>query len=157
MVQVIKIEEKKRHPCQLCGACCASFRVEFPAIETSVPAALCNHSAREKKIMKGTQEKHRPACVALAGRVGKQVTCEIYHLRSSTCRNFQASYEPSNEPSSELLNRNDSMINEQRTTGKGHKNPRCDEARARHGMAPLRREDWCPRHEEERVEELTLI
>ena len=45
--------------------------------------------------MKGTEQK--PVhCVALAGEVGKQVSCNIYEQRSSTCREFEAGSEDCN-------------------------------------------------------------
>ena len=69
------------------------------------------------RCMKGTENKHQPKCNALQGRIGKRVGCEIYENRPTPCRNFQASYE------------------------NGKHNPRCDEARAAHGLRPLRRED----------------
>jgi Fe-S-cluster containining protein len=68
--------------------------------------------------MKGTEEKHHPKCVALKGVVGKFVECSIYENRSSTCRKFEASYET------------------------GTARTRCDEARAKHGLRPLNKQDW---------------
>jgi len=109
--------ESLRHPCQSCGACCAFFRVEFNTSE-NLPSEFCEGAAPGKQIMRGTGAKHKPSCVALLGRVGQRVTCGIYEQRSSTCRKFAASYE------------------------NGQKNPRCDEARARHGLAPLSKEHW---------------
>ena len=105
------------HPCQKCGACCASFRVAFYWME-EVPEEYSVDLDISHKCMKGTEVKHQPKCVALKGRVGSFVGCEIYDKRSSTCRNFQASYED------------------------GIHRPRCDEARAKHGMKPLQKNDW---------------
>lgn len=105
------------HPCQSCGACCAYFRVEFYWRE-AVPEELCADLTPMKKVMRVTEAKHNPSCVALKGRVGEHVACGIYDQRSTPCRDFQASYEF------------------------GRNNPRCDEARAKHGLSPLRREDW---------------
>lgn len=45
--------------------------------------------------MKGT-DKAPVHCVALEGKVGEQVSCRIYALRSSTCREFQAGSEECN-------------------------------------------------------------
>ncbi len=68
--------------------------------------------------MKGTDVKHSPKCVALKGRIGHFVSCEIYENRPSPCHRFKASYED------------------------GQNVSRCDEAREKHGLKPLRREDW---------------
>ncbi len=68
--------------------------------------------------MKGTDVKHSPKCVALKGRIGHFVNCEIYENRPSPCHRFKASYED----------------------GKPH--PRCDEAREKHGLRPLCKQDW---------------
>lgn len=113
------------HPCQSCGACCASFRVEFYWREgskadhdPSVPQELWEEGSSQTRVMKGTNKNHNIRCVALKGRIGAQVACEIYSARSSTCRNFSASYE------------------------NGYRNPRCDEARAKHGLAPLTKADF---------------
>jgi len=113
------------HPCQKCGACCAFFRVEFYWREANevdtpkaVPIALVEDLTDRTRCMKGTSSKHNPKCIALTGRIGSEVSCSIYENRSSVCRNFQASYEY------------------------GEANPRCDDARRKHGLQPLRREDW---------------
>lgn len=68
--------------------------------------------------MKGTEKKHQLKCCALEGRVGERVRCTIYENRPSTCRHFEASFE------------------------NGAPNPRCDQARAAHGLAPLSGADW---------------
>jgi uncharacterized protein len=57
-------------------------------------------------------------CVALEGELGRQVACSIYAKRSSTCREFRASWED------------------------GTPNEACDRARAKHGMGPLTAEDF---------------
>jgi Fe-S-cluster containining protein len=45
--------------------------------------------------MKGTEQK--PVhCVALVGVVGREVSCNIYEQRSSTCREFEAGSEACN-------------------------------------------------------------
>ncbi len=72
------------------------------------------------RCMKGTEVKHQNKCAALGGRIGKNAHCTIYENRPTPCRNFRASYED------------------------GSHNPRCDEARKAHGLAPLRRDDYLP-------------
>ncbi len=116
------------HPCQTCGACCASYRVGFYWREAesldhdhAVPPGLWEDLTSVKRCMKGTASKHQPRCVALVGRIGEQVNCSIYSHRPSPCREFEASYEF------------------------GVQNERCDQARAKHGLAPLHRSDWMKR------------
>lgn len=64
--------------------------------------------------MLGTDCKS-PRCTALIGEVGKAVSCSIYEQRSSTCREFEASWEL------------------------GVHSPECDKARAAFGLMPLER------------------
>lgn len=62
--------------------------------------------------MIGTDRK--PArCTALLGSVGERVRCTMYENRSSSCQDFQASWEH------------------------GVHNQRCDDARIAHGLKPL--------------------
>jgi len=88
------------NPCQLCGACCAHFRVSFYWAETDahpfgmVPAQLTIPIAPHYVAMQGTQttdtETQTTRCVALAGEIGGAVGCTIYEQRSSTCREFDS-------------------------------------------------------------------
>ncbi len=97
--------------CQSCGACCASFRVDFSIHELDteggcVPSGLTvevnDHTVR----MRGTD--HVPIrCAALTGKLGEKVGCGIYECRPAPCHEFE---EGSNA---------------------------CDRARARHRMAPV--------------------
>ncbi|SEB00476.1 hypothetical protein SAMN05660964_03113 [Thiothrix caldifontis] len=108
----------KPNPCIECGACCASFRVSFYWGETDaapgglVPARLTQPIAPHHVAMLGTDQA-QPHCIALQGTVGQPVSCTIYALRSSTCREFTASWEH------------------------GEHNPVCDRARAKYGLPPL--------------------
>ncbi len=125
------------HPCQKCGACCAKWRVVFywreaepplpgwsPADQSPseerppVPRRFTEDCGQWIRCMKGTDSKHQLRCEALTGRIGDQVACSIYDRRPSPCRAFEASFEG------------------------GRHQPRCDEARAAHGLSPLRRQDW---------------
>ena len=99
------------HPCLTCGACCASFRVDFSVHETEelggcVPDGLVvpvtDHTAR----MRGTDHA-QPRCAALTGQVGRQAACGIYEWRPSPCREFEEGSDA------------------------------CARARARHGLPPL--------------------
>ena len=107
------------HPCQSCGACCASFRVSFYRGEAlhgdpeAVPAELTEVVAPFRVAMRRDGED-RLRCVALEGEVGSAVACSIYARRPSPCREFRASWED------------------------GRVDARCDAARARHGLHPLR-------------------
>lgn len=120
----------KVHPCLKCGACCAFFRVAFywrevegildqnENLDWKVPLHLSIDLDGFFKCMKGTENKHSPRCEALTGRIGENASCSIYLHRPTPCRVFQASYE------------------------NGKQNLRCDQARIKHGLKSLRREDW---------------
>lgn len=106
------------NPCLTCGACCATFRCSFYWAESdshpegTVPAELTEPLTPFRVAMKGMSGP-RPRCIALEGEIGGCVSCSIYPLRSSVCRDFPYS-------------------------GKdGIRNDRCEEARARHGLPPL--------------------
>ncbi len=79
--------------CTSCGACCASFRVDFAVYELqslggTVPDGLTAEVNGSTCRMRGTD--HVPIrCAALTGTVGQQVACGIYEWRSSPCREFQ--------------------------------------------------------------------
>ena len=99
-------------PCLSCGACCASFRVDFHVadLETTpggcVPVALTVPVTATLVRMRGTDAS--PArCVALLGEIGGNVACSIYGSRPSPCREFDTSHDA------------------------------CTRARARHGLPPL--------------------
>lgn len=122
------------HPCLACGACCACFRVSFYWREADpeqtplpVPSELTEDYNQFKVSMKGTNSKHHSRCVALEGKVGEGARCSIYSLRPSPCRDFEASFEY------------------------GDHKPRCDQARARHGLEPLKLKDWMRFREAERL------
>lgn len=113
------------NPCISCGACCAYFRVQFYWREANaqdskhpVPQHLFEELTDQHRCMKGTADKHRPKCEALAGRIGQDAKCSIYELRPTPCRAFKASYED------------------------GVRHSRCDEARAWHGLRALTKADW---------------
>ena len=104
-------------PCLSCGACCSHFRVSFfwgecASAGGSVPDDLVASISPSRVAMLGTDCKPT-RCVGLVGEVGSQVSCSIYHERSSTCREFEASWTD------------------------GLANPDCDAARAAFGLAPL--------------------
>lgn len=114
------------NPCVSCGACCAFFRVQFYWREANpgesdhvVPPGMFEELTSFHRCMKGTGAKHHPKCVGLKGRIGRDAHCSIYGARPSPCRAFAASYEDGRQ-----------------------RNSRCDEARAAHGLAPLRPADW---------------
>ncbi len=112
------------HPCQKCGACCAIFRVSFCRSELStggdwkVPSHVVEDTGGQAVSLKGTTKAHRPSCINLQGKIGKEVGCSIYESRPSPCRNFAASYED------------------------GYHRDRCDQARQAHGLKPLTKLDW---------------
>ena len=99
------------HPCLTCGACCASFRVDFSAHELDerggrVPSGLAVEVTGDTCRLRGTDHSP-PRCAALTGKVGEKAACGIYEWRPSPCREFQAGSQA------------------------------CTTARARHGMPPL--------------------
>ncbi|WP_342129072.1 YkgJ family cysteine cluster protein [Hydrogenophaga sp. OTU3427] len=99
------------NPCQSCGACCASFRVDFSVHELDemggrVPSGLAVEVNDSLCRMRGTDHSP-PRCAALTGRVGVKVACGIYEWRSSPCREFEAGSDA------------------------------CQRARQRHGLVPL--------------------
>lgn len=105
------------NPCVRCGACCASFRVDFAREELQseggqVPDGLAVEVTGHTCRMRGTDHAS-PRCSALTGRVGVDARCGIYEWRPSPCREF-GMLAP--------LGRADSA---------------CDRARARHGLPPL--------------------
>lgn len=82
------------HPCLSCGACCASFRVDFSVHEYEdrggrVPAGLADEITDYTCRMRGT-DWARPRCAALVGKVGEKASCGIYEWRPSPCREFAA-------------------------------------------------------------------
>jgi uncharacterized protein len=105
----------KSTACQQCGACCAFFRVSFYWAEG--PHRGLPDSAVERlnahMACMAGTNQPEPRCHALQGQIGKQVTCRVYAARPSPCRELQ----PGDE--------------------------KCNQARARHGLGPLRR--WPPR------------
>ncbi|MCU0762121.1 MAG: YkgJ family cysteine cluster protein [Hydrogenophaga sp.] len=79
--------------CQSCGACCASFRVDFSVFESEaqggrVPAALAVELNDTLCRMRGTDHA-RPRCAALYGRIGEKAQCGIYEWRPNPCREFE--------------------------------------------------------------------
>ncbi|WP_280152475.1 YkgJ family cysteine cluster protein [Piscinibacter sp. XHJ-5] len=97
--------------CTHCGACCASFRVDFARDQLDeeggmVPAGLAVDVTQRLCRMRGTDHAS-PRCAALVGTVGTKVHCAIYEWRPSPCREF--------EPGSHA----------------------CVRAQARHGVAPV--------------------
>jgi len=106
-------------PCMNCGACCSGLRVSFYWAEADdapgglVPVALTESVSLHLRCMK-VDDRESWRCVALEGRVGVSVSCAIYPLRSSTCREFDP-YDADGRPQEA-----------------------CNRARARHGLLPLR-------------------
>jgi uncharacterized protein len=110
------------NPCLTCGACCAFFRASFywreadDATPGGVPVELTQDLTSNYRCMKGTDDIS-PRCIALHGKIGECVSCEIYEHRSNPCRDFPFSWDH------------------------GVAHDRCDKARAKYGLTPLKRED----------------
>jgi uncharacterized protein len=81
------------HPCTTCGACCASYRVDFAVYELDemgggVPAGLAVEVNGSTCRMRGTD--HVPIrCAALTGKVGEKTACAIYEWRPNPCRELE--------------------------------------------------------------------
>ena len=79
--------------CTTCGACCASFRVDFSVQECEdqggrVPAGLVVEVTPHTARMRGTDHQP-PRCAALSGTLGEKIGCGIYEWRPSPCREFE--------------------------------------------------------------------
>ena len=79
--------------CTNCGACCASFRVDFSVHERddmggSVPSGLAVDVNARIARMRGTDHQP-PRCAALSGKLGEKIGCGIYEWRPSPCREFE--------------------------------------------------------------------
>jgi|YNPBryulayer2012_1023412.scaffolds.fasta_scaffold01572_7 Fe-S-cluster containining protein len=115
---IFEFAADQNNPCLSCGICCTHFRVSFYWGEADdapggwVPVELTEPLNPWRRCMKGTNGSTR-RCAALAGTVGKQVSCTIYAQRPSPCREFPVY----------LAN--------------GIPNPKCQELRARAGLPPL--------------------
>lgn len=95
------MSSREDNPCLRCGACCASFRVDFAREEWAggdddegagtaggrVPAGLADPIGPGTCRMRGTDHA-RPHCAALVGRIGEAVSCGIHEWRPSPCREF---------------------------------------------------------------------
>ena len=82
------------HPCLTCGACCASFRVDFSVHETQemggdVPDGLVVEVTGATCRMRGTDHAS-PRCAALTGEIGGQVACGIYEWRPNPCHELES-------------------------------------------------------------------
>lgn len=78
--------------CLTCGACCASFRVDFSCHEMldqggHVPSGLASEVTDAIWRLRGTDHSP-PRCAALTGRIGEKVACGIYEWRPSPCHEF---------------------------------------------------------------------
>lgn len=82
----------------------------------AVPEALTTPVTPFLLAMQGTLVEP-PRCVALEGEIGLACACSIHPQRPSPCREFEASW------------------------AGGEHQPRCDQARRRHGLPPLSPED----------------
>ncbi|MCE2657105.1 MAG: YkgJ family cysteine cluster protein [Rubrivivax sp.] len=105
------------NPCLQCGACCASFRVDFGRAELlseggHVPDGMAVDVSGHTCRMRGTDHA-LPRCAALVGQVGVQAACGIHEWRPSPCREFGL------------------------RAPHGQGDDACDAARRRHGLSPL--------------------
>ena len=83
--------------CFSCGACCAHFRVSFYWAEgIAMPEHYIQPLTAVYSCMQGTHQA-QPYCAALEGKIGKQVSCAIYTVRSSSCKEVQVADEQCNK------------------------------------------------------------
>lgn len=87
------------------------------AKKNGVPILLTEPATPHRVAMKGTSGK-KPRCIALEGKIGESVACNIHPNRASVCRDFEPSWK-------------DNVPNE-----------RCDKARVTWGLVPLTPKDW---------------
>ncbi|MEW6127840.1 MAG: YkgJ family cysteine cluster protein [Acidobacteriota bacterium] len=78
--------------CLTCGACCAYFHQILISIEDATPRSLAWEvtDTDEQTTHWLRRDLGEARCVALAGEVGKRVSCAIYELRPTACRAFEA-------------------------------------------------------------------
>jgi Fe-S-cluster containining protein len=79
--------------CTACGACCASYRVDFSVYELesqggSVPDGLTAEVTSSTCRLRGTDHTP-PRCAALTGKIGERVGCGIYEWRPNPCRELE--------------------------------------------------------------------
>jgi Fe-S-cluster containining protein len=85
-------ESSADNPCTRCGACCASFPVDFSVFELEsrggrLPDGLSVEVNETLCRMRGTDHA-QPRCAALSGTVGHSAHCGIYEWRPNPCREF---------------------------------------------------------------------
>ncbi|MBC5782055.1 YkgJ family cysteine cluster protein [Ramlibacter sp. USB13] len=104
-------QENPEHPCLRCGACCAAYRVDFSACELLDEGGTVPMGLAVEvtgSTWRMRGTDHQPVrCAALVGKVGERASCGIYEWRPNPCREL--------EPGSDA----------------------CEQARARHGLAPV--------------------
>ena len=76
------------NPCLSCGACCATFRVDFAREELQaeggcVPDGLAVELNDTLARLRGTDHA-QPRCAALVGTVGVQASCGIYPSKEAS-------------------------------------------------------------------------
>ncbi|MGZ3238894.1 MAG: YkgJ family cysteine cluster protein [Burkholderiaceae bacterium] len=103
-------ETVKENPCLNCGACCATFRVSFYWAESTATGLPDRLTEKINSFYSCMAGTNQPSprCHALEGNIGEHVACTVYDQRTSPCRELQA--------------------------GDG----KCNKARARHGLPPLK-------------------
>ena len=93
LISTYRLMPETDHPCLSCGACCASYRVDFAVYELDemggkVPAGLAVEVNGSTCRMRGTD--HVPIrCAGLTGTVGHKVACGIYEWRPAPCHELE--------------------------------------------------------------------
>lgn len=116
----INMPSDESNPCLNCGACCAHFRISFYCgeIDTQPMGFVPNLMVSDNEVrpliacMKGT-DTGGGRCIGLTGTIGESIGCTIYENRPSPCREYPVWMDD------------------------GKPNPKCQELRAKIGIAPL--------------------
>ena len=99
----MSVDSKPPPDCLTCGACCVSPFVGEGYIQVSpdeerrlaklgLPVLEIVPGPEDRVVMLGTRNNGQRlrVCVALTGKVGKQVACAVYAERPELCRQFEA-------------------------------------------------------------------
>ena len=85
MTQPADIATSLDHPCQSCGACCATSR-DWPRFSTEDDAALDLIPEKFINARQSGMKCDGDRCSALTGKVGVATACRIYDIRPDVCR-----------------------------------------------------------------------
>ncbi len=82
--------------CMTCGACCASFVCVDVKPDNPISSKDCWDITKQGENIEFTVDRYIKrkeedfSCVALEGKIGKEVSCRVYENRPRMCRQFEA-------------------------------------------------------------------